>query len=280
MAGGSGTRLWPLTKIVTKQLLHIYDKPLIYYPLSTLMLAGIREIMIICKPNDLNNFKSLLKDGSDYGIEISYGIQEEPTGIAAGFNIAKNFIGGDSVSLILGDNIFYGQGLGSQLSKYKKIEGCQIFAYKVPNPSDSGVVQISADGKVLSIEEKPRYPKSKMAVTGLYFYDNKVFEYVKSLKPSARGELEITDINNIYLDSGSLKCEILERGVAWLDTGTFEGLYSAASFIRAIEQRQGLKIACLEEIAWRKGWLDSHQLLNIVEKSKNQEFRDYITALL
>lgn len=280
MAGGLGTRLFPITNLYSKQLVPVYDKPLIIYPISTLMLAGIRQILIICNETDLKLFERLLGDGNQLGIEIDYAIQQKPGGIAEAFIIAEKFISGEPVCLILGDNIFYGQGLGSDLAKFKTVEGCQLFAYHVQNPSDYGVIELSDNGEILTIEEKPKFPRSKLAVTGLYFYDGNVTELVKDLAPSNRGELEITDLNNVYLSNGLLNCEVLKRGIAWLDTGTFEGIYSATSFVRAIEQRQGFKIACLEEIAWRMGWISSEQLNNLVKSITQAELKEYLSNLV
>ena len=280
MAGGLGTRLFPITNLYSKQLVPVYDKPLIIYPISTLMLAGIRQILIICNESDLKLFERLLGDGNQLGIEIDYAIQQKPGGIAEAFIIAEKFISGEPVCLILGDNIFYGQGLGSDLAKFKTVEGCQLFAYHVQNPSDYGVIELSDNGEILTIEEKPKFPRSKLAVTGLYFYDGNVTELVKDLAPSNRGELEITDLNNVYLSNGLLNCEVLKRGIAWLDTGTFEGIYSATSFVRAIEQRQGFKIACLEEIAWRMGWISSEQLNNLVKSITQAELKEYLSNLV
>jgi len=255
LAGGRGLRLAPLTLVTSKQLLPIYDKPLIYYPLSTLMLAGIRQILIITTSEDQSMFKKLLGTGSDFGIEINYAIQLEPKGIAQGILIAQEFLDGDSFAFILGDNIFYGQGLGRELRRFHHIDGAHIFGYAVSNPTDYGVAEFDQKGKIINIEEKPTNPKSNIAVTGLYFYDKFATEYVKSLSPSSRGELEITDLNNIYLHFGKLSCTILPRGTAWLDTGTFNGLHDASTFVRITEERTGLKIGDLIEISKVQGWL-------------------------
>lgn len=262
LAGGSGTRLYPLTMVTSKQLLPIYDKPMIYYPLSTLMIAGIRDILIISTPQDLPNFERLLGDGSRYGINLSYKIQPSPDGLAQAFILGEEFIGNDSCAMILGDNIFHGNGLTKQLKKAVENEGrATVFGYYVEDPERFGVVEFDKDGKVISLEEKPENPKSNYAVTGLYFYDSKVCEYAKSLKPSARGELEITDLNKIYLEEGRLDVITLGRGYGWLDTGTVDSLSEASEYIKVIETRQGLKISCLEEISYKNGWIDKETLL-------------------
>lgn len=262
LAGGSGTRLYPLTMVTSKQLLPIYDKPMIYYPLSTLMLAGIRDILIISTPHDLPNFKQLLGDGSRYGINLSYKVQPSPDGLAQAFIIGEEFIGNDNCAMILGDNIFHGNGLTKQLKKAVDNKGrATVFGYYVDDPERFGVVEFDKNGKVISLEEKPEKPKSNYAVTGLYFYDNKVCEYAKTLQPSARGELEITDLNKIYLEEGRLDVITLGRGYGWLDTGTVDSLSEASEYIRVTENRQGLKISCLEEISYINGWIDKETLL-------------------
>lgn len=267
LAGGSGTRLYPLTMVTSKQLLPVYDKPMIYYPLSTLMLAGIREILIISTPSDTPKFEALMGDGSKFGLHLSYAVQEKPEGLAQAFIIAEDFIGDDDVAMVLGDNIFYGNGLGSLLrSAATNNKRATIFGYYVENPNAFGVVEFDENGKPISIEEKPEIPKSNYAVTGLYFYDNRVVEYAKSLKPSKRGELEITDINRIYLENGELDVKLMGRGFAWLDTGTVDSLIEASNFIRSIEKLQGIQISALEEIAYNMRWISKKQLLESVEK--------------
>ena len=280
LAGGTGSRLWPITLGVSKQLLPIYDKPLVHYPISTLMLAGIREILLITTPEDQQSFQRLLGDGKKYGISISFAAQESPDGLAQAFIIGESFIGSDSCALVLGDNIFYGDGLGSQLKFLTNLEGAHIFAYKVKDPERYGVVEFDQSGKVISLEEKPKKPKSNYVVPGLYFYDNSVVEIAKSVKPSSRGELEITSVNQAYLLKGNLKTTVLERGTAWLDTGTFESLNAASAFIQIIEERQGQKVSCLEEVAWRNGWITDTELLARADEYKSSPFSGYLKGLL
>jgi glucose-1-phosphate thymidylyltransferase len=281
LAGGKGTRLYPATKVVCKQLLPIYDKPLIYYPLSVLMLAGIKEILIISTPEDIGKFKNLFSDGSQLGLKIEYKVQEQPRGLADAFIVGESFIGKDECCLILGDNIFFGQGLSDILKKAaEKREGATIFGYHVRNPEIYGVVDFDSKGNVLSIEEKPKKPKSNYAVVGLYFYDNKVINMAKNLKPSARGEIEITDLNNEYLKKGKLKVEFLGRGFAWLDTGSFEAMSDASDYIRALEERQGQKIGCIEEIAYSQGYIDEEQLRKLAEPLKSSGYGAYLLGLM
>lgn len=280
LAGGAGTRLHPITKGVSKQMLPIYDKPMIYYPLSVLMLAEIREILVISTPDDLPGFKKLLGDGSDFGIELSYAEQKSPDGLAQAFIIGEEFIGDGSVCLILGDNIFYGDGFSALLSEaVARPSGATVFGYHVTDPERFGVVEFDADGKAVSIEEKPVQPKSNYAVTGLYFYDNRVVNIAKGIKPSSRGELEITDVNNIYLQCGDLNVSLMGRGFAWLDTGTHDALMDAGHYVQTIEERQGLKIACLEEIAFRKGWLSKDKLLEQAVALKKTSYGQYLLQL-
>ena len=281
LAGGSGTRLYPITKEISKQMLPIYDKPMIYYPLSVLMLAGIRDILIISTPQDTPKFERMLGDGSNYGIKITYKVQPEPKGLAQAFTIGEDFIGKDNVAMILGDNIFYGDGLQKKLlNAIKNSENglASVFGYKVPDPERFGVVEFNEDGKVVSIEEKPVHPKSNYAATGLYFYDNRVVEYAKNLKPSARGELEITDINKIYLEDNTLSVEVLGRGYSWLDTGTFDSLNEASNFVKSVE-KNGQMIACLEEIAYLNGWIDADTVTKIGEGMSKNTYGKYLIEL-
>lgn len=284
LAGGNGTRLYPITKGISKQLLPVYDKPMIYYPISVLMLAGIREILIISTPHDLPGFRRLLGDGSDYGVRFEYAEQPQPNGLAEAFFIGEKFIGNDAVCLVLGDNIFYGQGFTGMLKKAvevaEKESKATIFGYQVQDPERFGVAEIDAECNVLSIEEKPATPKSNYAVVGLYFYPNKVVDVAKSIKPSARGELEITSVNDAFRRDGELKLQVLGRGFAWLDTGTQESLFDASRFVEVVETRQGVQVACLEEIAWRKGWISDDDMLRLAEPMKGNSYGEYMIKLV
>ena len=280
LAGGSGTRLYPLTKSVSKQILPVYDKPMIYYPLSVLMMAGIREILIISTPHDIGNFEQLLGDGGQLGINIEYTVQPSPDGLAQAFILGESFIGNSPACLILGDNIFYGYKFSNKLKQASELnEGALVFGYYVNDPNRYGVVEFDEQGKVLSIEEKPEHPKSNYAVTGLYFYDHTVVEKAKKIKPSARGELEITDLNNLYLEEGNLSVELLGRGMAWLDTGTHQSLLQAGNFVQSIEDRQGLKIACLEEIAFRNGYISKDELIEMAQPLSKNQYGQYLLKI-
>ena len=280
LAGGTGSRLHPITQGISKQLTPVYDKPMIYYPLSTLMLAGIRDVLIITTPADQEQFQRLLGDGSRFGINLEYKVQPSPDGLAQAFILGADFIGNDPVALVLGDNIFYGPGLGTQLATYEQKDGATVFAYQVADPRAYGVVEFDEDFNALSIEEKPENPKSDYAIPGLYFYDSKVVEYARQIKPSPRGELEITDLNRVYLEQGKLKVEVLPRGTAWLDTGTFDSLADATNFIRTVQSRQGLSVGCPEEIAWRHGWLSDEQLRDIATPLVKSGYGSYLLGLL
>ena len=280
LAGGTGSRLWPVTKGISKQLMPIFDKPMIYYPLSTLMMAGIREVLIITTQEHRNQFESLLGDGNSLGMKIEYAVQQEPNGLAEAFIIGEKFIGDQGVALALGDNIFHGTGLGTSLSSYSDLTGAVVYAYHVSNPQDYGVVEFDEHMNAISIEEKPTSPKSSFAVPGLYFFDNKVVEFAKEVQPSERGELEISSINERYLDAGELKVNVLDRGTAWLDTGTFESMVQASEYVRVIENRQGYKIGCIEEIAWRNQWISSEQLLSLSLPLVKSGYGLYLQSLL
>ena len=281
LAGGSGTRLYPLTKSISKQIMPIYDKPMIYYPLSVLMLANIREILIISTERDLPVFRELLGDGSDFGVRLEYKVQEKPNGLAEAFLIGEDFVGDDKVALILGDNIFFGSGFSGLLEEAEKLtEGAVIFGYPVKNPTAYGVVEFDQNGKAISLEEKPKVPKSNFAIPGLYFYDNTVLKKAKNVKPSNRGELEITTVNEMYLNEKNLNVKILGRGVAWLDTGTHEALLEAANFVEAIQKRQGFYIACIEEIAYKKGWIDNKKIEELAETLQKTEYGKYLKELI
>lgn len=280
LAGGTGSRLWPITRGVSKQLLPVYNKPLIHYPISTLMLAGIREIALITTEPHQSAFINLLGDGGNYGLDITYLVQNRPNGIGHALGLCENYANGGNVALILGDNIFYGNGLGTYLGNYTNPLGAHIFAYTVRNPSKYGVVEFDSNGRAISLEEKPTAPKSRFAIPGLYFYDNSVFEICKSLKPSLRGELEITDVNIKYLQRNELNVTVLPRGTAWLDTGSFDSLHNASTYIRSVEELQGTKVACLEEISWRMGWIDDSKLLELSSKYVDSNSSNYLKSLL
>ena len=280
LAGGGGTRLYPATAVISKQLLPVFDKPMIYYSLSTLMLAGIRQILVISTPQDLPLFERLLGDGSQFGLQVSYAVQDQPRGLADAFIVGKSFVGSDTVALVLGDNIFHGHGLAPVLSRARRITaGATVFAYRVQDPERYGVVEIDQSGRAISIEEKPKQPKSSYAVTGLYFYDNRVLDIAASIRPSHRGELEITDVNRIYMEAGELSVEVLGRGFAWLDTGTHTSLIEAGTFVQILEQRQGLRIACPEEIAFRLGYISSAAFLELAERSSKSSYGQYLLSV-
>ncbi|MEZ5184636.1 MAG: glucose-1-phosphate thymidylyltransferase RfbA [Candidatus Nanopelagicales bacterium] len=280
LAGGTGSRLWPITRGVSKQLLPVYDKPMIHYPISTLMAAGLREILIITTAEDQAGFQRLLADGSDLGMSFSYVVQPAPEGLAQAFILGEQFLGGESVALVLGDNIFHGPGLGKQLRPLTRVDGGHIFAYRVSNPEDYGVVEFDAAGRAVSLEEKPEHPRSAYAVPGLYFYSSDVVDIAKSITPSVRGELEITSVNEHYLEQGRLAVTVLPRGTAWLDTGSFDSLADAGAYVRVLEERQGTKVGCLEEFAWRNGWIDDEQLLRLAEPMRKSGYGQYVARLL
>jgi glucose-1-phosphate thymidylyltransferase len=280
LAGGTGSRLWPITRAVSKQLMPVFDKPMIYYPLSTLVMAGVRDILVITGPTERPQFERLLGDGSDLGLNIEFATQDEPNGIAEAFVVGEKFIGDEPVALILGDNIFHGVGLGRQLAKYREPEGGVVFAHAVSDPTAYGVVDFDEQGRARSIEEKPQEPKSRYAVPGLYFYDSRVVEIAKGLEPSDRGELEITDVNKYYLDRGELQVSVLDRGTVWLDTGTFQSLVQASEYVRVVEERQGMKIGCIEEAAWRAGFIDDARLRALAEPLTKSGYGDYLLDLL
>ncbi|MFF9091875.1 glucose-1-phosphate thymidylyltransferase RfbA [Streptomyces sp. NPDC014802] len=280
LAGGTGSRLWPITRAVSKQLMPVFDKPMIYYPLSTLVMAGLRDILVITGPDERPQFERLLGDGSDWGLNIEFATQDKPNGIAEAFVIGEQFIGDEPVALILGDNIFHGVGLGRQLAKYSDPEGGVVFAHAVSDPTAYGVVDFDEDGRARSIEEKPKNPKSRYAVPGLYFYDSRVVEIARNLTPSARGELEITDVNAYYLERGELQVSVLDRGTVWLDTGTFQSLVQASEYVRVVEERQGMKIGCLEEAAWRAGFIDDDRLRELAEPLTKSGYGNYLLDLL
>jgi glucose-1-phosphate thymidylyltransferase len=280
LAGGSGTRLWPITRGVSKQLLPVYDKPMVHYPLATLMAAGIREVLVITTPEDQAGFVRLLGDGAEIGMRIEYAVQPRPEGLAQAFLIGAEFLGGDKAALVLGDNLFYGPGLGRRLRALNEVDGGHVFAYRVSNPREYGVVEFAEDGHVISIEEKPAHPKSSYAVPGLYFYDADVVDVARSIRPSARGELEITAVNDAYLQQGHLTVTVLPRGTAWLDTGTFRSLQDAGEFVRVLEERQGTKVGCIEELAWRNGWIDDDALAALAEPLRKSGYGEYLVGLL